>query len=472
MGGGSKSNMSDATKTIDAKRGEGAGLAPVRGTREYLPSEQLVRERITDVLKYNFKRYGYGPIETSILESYEVAASKYGGGSEILKETYRLTDQGGRDLALRYELTFKLGKLIGMNPTMRLPFKRYEIGKVFRDGPIKTGRLREFTQCDADVVGVKSQAADAEFIKMSFDMFSDLGIPVFVQLNNRKLLFGLADAAGIDKEMHTEVALSLDKLEKFGEDSVRKELADKRIDSISVQKLFRMLNEAQSKPTNAEKLAYLEAELPDGGLGREGAAELKGMLKYAEDLGVRGDLRLVPTLARGLGYYTGPMWEVYAKESRTITGSLAAGGRWDDMIGSFIGSKEQYPATGMTFGLDVIYAALEEKGFKGLAGEQMKVPTVLVIPIGALDKSLSVANGLRERGISTDVAYDTRLSKALDYADKQSIPYVMIVGERGLKEGKITVRDMSSGKEHQLNAESVSEELAGILKETLGGPRG
>ena len=162
-----------------------------KGTKDYMPKEQIVRNKIIDILRKHFENYGYKPIQTSILEFKEIGASKYAGGEEILKETYNLKDQGKRDLILRYELTFKLAKLIGMNPTIRMPFKRYEIGKVFRDGPVKTGRLREFTQCDVDVVGVSSRIVDAELIKMAFDIFEELELKTYAKVNSRQLLFGL-----------------------------------------------------------------------------------------------------------------------------------------------------------------------------------------------------------------------------------------------------------------------------------------
>lgn len=444
----------------------GAGLSLVKGTREYAPTEQLVREGIVDVLKSNFKKYGYGPIETSILEHYEIAANKYGGGAEILKETYRLSDQGGRELVLRPELTFKLAKMIGMNPTMRLPFKRYEIGKVFRDGPVKTGRLREFTQCDADAVGVENLAVDAEFIRMTQDIFSGLKLDIFVQVNNRKLIFGLAETAGIGADKYTDVALSLDKLEKFGEDTVRKELVEKGIAQDSIGTLFEMLKGAGAKKTNGEKIAYFESALTEG-LGKQGVGELRELFSYCADLDTKLDLRFVPTLARGLGYYTGPMWEVYLQESKSITGTVAAGGRWDEMIGKFLGGAQRYPATGMTFGLDVIYAALEEKEFAGFGStSQTKVPTILLIPINTLDRTLRVANELREAGVSVDVAYGKKLSKALDYADKQEIPYVAIIGEKGLREGKLSVRNMVTGKEEDLQVDSAPKRFKAILRES------
>ncbi|MCK9905912.1 ATP phosphoribosyltransferase regulatory subunit, partial [Frankia sp. Cpl3] len=163
----------------------------VKGTRNILPEKQLVRNRIRATLQGVFETYGCKPLETPMLQYYDLLASKYGGGAEILKEVYRLSDQGERELALRYDLTIPLTKVIGMNPQMRLPFKRYEIGKVFRDGPIKPGRFREFIQCDVDIIGVSSMLAEAELMTMAVDAFGKLGLDVTIQYNNRKLLAGI-----------------------------------------------------------------------------------------------------------------------------------------------------------------------------------------------------------------------------------------------------------------------------------------
>lgn len=445
---------------LEDKKIERPVLAPVKGTREYLPAEQLIREKIIDVLKANFRLFGYGPIETSILEYYEIGASKYSGGDEILKETYRLNDQGGRELILRYELTFKLGKLVGMNPDIRLPLKRYEIGKVFRDGPVKAGRLREFTQCDVDVVGVKNLAADSELLKMAFGIFDEFGIKVNIQINDRKLLFGIFEAAGITSDKYLETALSLDKLDKFGEKAVRDELAGKDISRTSIDKLFEIIDGANQLPSSNEKLEYFEAKLTNN-QAQEGIKELRQIFQNCESLGVTGDLRFTPTLARGLAYYTGPMWEVYqsdTSESKVVS-SLAAGGRWDNMIQQFLGSKEEYPATGMTFGLDVIYAVLEERNFSGLMTNMQRVPTLLIIPIGTLQQSLGIASKLRESGISVDIAFDRKVGKAMEYANKQKIPYVAVVGEKEINENKVNLKEMESGKEETMEISQVVEKL-------------
>lgn len=429
-------------------------LQPLKGTKDYLPDEQIVRNWIVDTLRKVFELYGYKPIETSILDFWEVGASKYAGGEEILKETYRLKDQGDRNLILRYELTFKLAKLIGMHPNLRMPFKRYEIGKVFRDGPVKTGRLREFTQCDVDVVGVKSVVADAELIKMVFEVFKKLRLNVYVQVNNKKLQFGLFKTCGIPEDKFVDAALSLDKLVKFGKDTVVKEMLEKGIDKSSVDNLFSVLERIENLPNN-ERLASIE-QVIDNQLGREGISEMKEFLEFCNSFNVpMNDLIFLPSLARGLGYYTGMVWEVYLKDSK-ITSSVAAGGRWDQMISKFLGSNMTYPATGLTFGLDVIYEAVKEKG---LDKYKKHIPQVYIIPINLLKESLNIASKLRENGISCDIAFNKKLHKAMDYANKENIPYVIIIGEDEARVGKVKLKDMVTGEEKVMSLDEVIKSI-------------
>ncbi len=432
---------------------------PLKGVKEFLPDEQLVRERVMDILKKNFKKYSYKPIETSILESYEIASNKYAGGEEILKETYKLTDQGKRKLCLRYELTFKLGKLIALNPTLRFPFKRYEIGKVFRDGPVKKGRWREFTQCDVDVVGIKGVVAEAEFMAMAFDIFNEIGLDMFIKLNNRKLLFGFFESCGVKKDKFLDVALTLDKLEKISEKEMRAEFKEKKVSSKAVDKIFEVLSEVDSRETNEEKLLFFENVL-DNDLGKEGLEELKELFSYCKSMGLKKDIQFIPSLSRGLGYYTGLMWEVYAKDS-PVTSSIAAGGRWNEMIAKFLQSEDEYPATGMTFGLDVIYTVLKEKGFESFAEKAVKVPQIYIMPIKTLNECMGVAAELRGAGISCDVAFEKKLGKAMDYANKEKIPFTIILGQKELDAGKVTLKDMVSGKEESLTVRQVVGRLVG-----------
>lgn len=188
----------------------------VKGTQDYLPEAEVLRRKIRRTLENVFIVYGCKPLETPILNYTELLASKYGGGAEILEEMYTLSDRGERELALRYDLTIPFAKVIAMNPTIRLPFKRYEIGQVFRDGPIKTGRFREFTQCDVDIVGVESQIAEAELMQMAVDAFQKLELDITIQYNNRKLLTGMLEAFDAPAVKINKVVLILDKLEKVG----------------------------------------------------------------------------------------------------------------------------------------------------------------------------------------------------------------------------------------------------------------
>ncbi|MCL4373572.1 MAG: histidine--tRNA ligase [Candidatus Marsarchaeota archaeon] len=460
-----------AYKTISAKDDAGSeteptsGLRELKGTRTYSPGEQIIREQILDVMRKWFKIYGYMPLETPILELYDIAASKYGGGAEILKETFRLSDQGGRDLCLRYELTFKFAKFIGMNPMIRMPIKRYEIGKVFRDGPVKLGRLREFTQCDVDQVGMGDVYADAELIDLTFHLFNDLNIDIRVEINDRKILFGIFEQAGIPKDLAIDAALSIDKLAKMGEAKVKAEMLDKGISAESIDKVLNTLKVSSEAKSNTDRLERL-AEIIKDGQGKEGIDELKHIFGYLDTMGTKGSIEFSPSLARGLGYYTGPMWEVYLKDSSKISASVAAGGRWDKMIGQFLGTeKANYPATGMTFGLDVIYTAMTTMSGALKAEARSRVPSVLVIPIdGApgenhiFNYSLHLTSLLRTNLVSSEIS-EKKLVRSMERANKDDIPYVIIVGPSELSEGKVKLRDMKSGKEEVLDAETAVRRL-------------
>ncbi|MCD6227750.1 histidine--tRNA ligase [Candidatus Micrarchaeota archaeon] len=430
-------------------------LQPLKGTKDYLPDEQIVRNWIVDTLRRVFELYGYRPIETSILDFWEVGANKYAGGEEILKETYRLKDQGKRNLILRYELTFKLAKLIGMHPNMRMPFKRYEIGKVFRDGPVKTGRLREFTQCDVDIIGTHSMIADAELMSMVIDVFNRLKLDVYIQVNNKKLQFGLFKSCGITDDKLIPAALSLDKLVKYGKETVVTEMIEKGITKESIDKLFSIIESIESLPNN-KRLNEIEKYVKDEEMGMEGLNEMKQFMEYSKEYGVEKDLMFLPSLARGLGYYTGMVWEVYLKNSK-ITSSVAAGGRWDNMISKFINSKRTYPATGITFGLDVIHEALKEKNMHKIA----KTPLVYIIPIeeNQIKYCITITKKLRSHDISCDIAFDKKLSKAMDYANKESIPYVIIIGEDEIKNNVIKLKNMNTGKEVVGKIEEITKHI-------------
>ena len=424
-------------------------LRNLKGTGDFMPQEQRVRQEIIRKLQDIFEKYGYQPIETPVICYFDVLASKYAGGAEILKEVYKLNDQGGRELGLRYDLTVPFARLVGMNPEIRMPFKRYEIGKVYRDGPVKTGRNREFIQCDVDMVGVKSIMAEAELMMMAVEVYNELGLDVYISYNNRKLLSGIIELVGIDPALASRVILSIDKIKKIGREGVESELLQLGIDAAKVNVLLDYMK-MQPEELRAALVSKQRNELIN-----QGMKELNELDSYIDGLGIGNSLRFTPSLARGLEIYTGTVWEVFLADE-SITSSVGAGGRYDNIIGAFIGNGLDYPAVGMTFGLDVIYEALMLKD-----AVSIKPPVDLyIIPLGMEKPCLKLATELRSKGLKADVDMTyRRLKKSLDYANKQGIPYVVVIGENELESGEFLLKEMKTGKEYKVCIDKLGDFL-------------
>ncbi|HDR7658426.1 MULTISPECIES: histidine--tRNA ligase [Bacillus] len=420
----------------------------VKGTKDYLPEEQVLRNKIKRACEDAFERYGCKPLETPTLNMYELMSYKYGGGDEILKEIYTLQDQGKRDLALRYDLTIPFAKVVAMNPNIRLPFKRYEIGKVFRDGPIKQGRFREFIQCDVDIVGVESVMAEAELMSMAFELFRTLNLEVTIQYNNRKLLNGILESINIPTERTSDVILSLDKIEKIGIDGVRKDV------------LERGISEEMADTICNTVLSCLELTIADfkeafnTPLVAEGVNELQQLQQYLIALGINENAIFNPFLARGLTMYTGTVYEIFLKDG-SITSSIGSGGRYDNIIGAFHGDNTSYPTVGISFGLDVIYTALSQKETISSTAD------VFIIPLGTELQCLQIAQQLRSTTslkIELELA-GRKLKRALNYANKENIPYVLIIGEEELNTDTVMLRNMKEGSEVKVPLSSLSSYL-------------
>ncbi|VVB67674.1 Histidine--tRNA ligase [Candidatus Norongarragalina meridionalis] len=426
-------------------------LTPVRGCRDFLPEKKIARDAVIEKLRRVFEAYGFNPLETPALENFEVLSSKYAGGDEILKETYKLTDQGKRDLGLRYDLTVPLCRVVASNPRMTLPFKRYQIASVWRDGPIKAGRYREFVQCDVDTIGAKGMIADAELIALTQDAFDSLGMKTFIKINNRKLLDALLLKAGVPSAKQPDAILSLDKLAKIGKEGVRAELFERGVEAKSAEEILAMFDSFAKKGNDEiiDKLASIV------GAEDAGLKELRDVMQYCAAFGVREDFVAAdPSLARGLSYYTGTVFEAFLTEG-AITSSIAAGGRYDKLVGAFAGRGEDMPAVGISFGLDVIGEALAD-GTK----EKKTVVRAFVIPIKTGAAAAKAAQELRRMGVPTAIDLNDRgVSRCLEYAAKEGIPYAVLVGEAELKQKSVKLRDMASGKEELL---SVAEAAARI----------
>ncbi|MFF2447506.1 histidine--tRNA ligase [Neobacillus sp. NPDC058068] len=411
----------------------------VKGTQDYLPNAEVVRRNIRRSLEDVFMLYGCKPLETPILNYTELLASKYGGGAEILEEMYTLTDRGERNLALRYDLTIPFAKVVAMNPTIKMPFKRYEIGKVFRDGPIKAGRFREFTQCDVDIVGVESQIAEAELMMMALDAFRKLGLKVMIQFNNRKLLTGMLEVFNTGEDKINKVVLILDKLEKLGLEAVLSELTEQGLSASTVQSIKQFLNDKNNK-----SYSYFEPFAKQNKQVEQGLEELKELETYLVFLNVNSECVFNPFLARGLEIYTGTIYEVFLTD-KTIRSSIGSGGRYDNAIGGLIGTNEKFSTVGVSFGLDVIYTAIQ------LSKENIPEESTVdfyIIPMNTQKESLLAASYLREQGYTVELEMgNKKLGKALDKANKEKVRQVIIIGEEEVKNNQFKIKDMLTGEE-------------------------
>lgn len=411
----------------------------VKGTQDFLPSAELVRRNIRRTLEDVFIQYGCRPLETPILNYTDLLASKYGGGAEILQEMYTLSDRGKRDIALRYDLTIPFAKVVAMNPTLKMPFKRYEIGKVFRDGPIKPGRFREFTQCDVDIVGVDSQIAEAELMVMALDAFDKLKLGVTIQYNNRKLLTGMLDVFGTEAEKINSVVLILDKLEKIGVDAVVSELTEQELSDSTIRSIEQFLMD----PTNTNA-SYFEPFSKQNEQVEQGLDELIELNTYLEYLEVNKQCVFNPFLARGLEIYTGSIYEIFLAD-QSIKSSIGSGGRYDNAIGGLIGTTDKFSTVGISFGLDVIYTAKSTSLNESNEGTNVNY---YVIPIGTQKEALLVANDLRKKGYKVEFELGNRkLGKSLEKANKEKIPYVVIIGEDEVLNNQYRIKDMMTGEE-------------------------
>ncbi|MFS1515317.1 histidine--tRNA ligase [Bacillus sp. SCS-151] len=410
----------------------------VKGTKDYLPSAEIIRRDIKRTLEDVFIKYGCKPLETPILNYTELLASKYGGGAEILEEMYALSDRGARDLALRYDLTIPFAKVVALNPTLRMPLKRYEIGKVFRDGPIKTGRLREFTQCDVDIVGVESQLAEAELLIMALDAFRQLDLDIIIQYNNRKLLTGILEVFQTEDKKINKVVMILDKLEKVGLDNVINELDEIGLSKLTIKSIKQFIT-----ANNHTSYSYYQSFAEQNERVKQGLDDLQELDNYLELLDVSERCEFNPFLARGLEIYTGTIYEVFLSDL-SLKSSIGSGGRYDNAIGGLIGTNEKYSTVGISFGLDVIYTAMSQS--KKLI-DKTDLDYYLV-PINTERECLLVANYLRNQGYKVELEMSNkRLGKALDKANKEKIPYVIIVGEDEVKKNQLIIKNMSSGEE-------------------------
>ena len=422
----------------------------VKGGYDFLPKEQKIRNYINSILKNTFEEYGYLPIETPILCYFDMLSGKYEEDNDILKEIYKLKDQGNRNLGLRYDLTVPFAKFIALNKNeLKLPFKRYEINKVFRDGPVKVGRDREFTQCDVDVVGIQNQMIEAELLSLYVSAFNKLNIEINIKYNSRNLMRGLIIDTGVSEELISSTITIIDKIDKLSKEELTQELNNIGLTTIQITLLLEYFKLSLEEITKK----FINTNNQDI---KNGLEELNNLEKYLIEMDLKKYCTFTSSLARGQDYYTGNVFEVYEKNGK-LTGAIGGGGRYDKMITEFIDDGEKYPAVGISFGLTSIFELLKNKeDFKDSSPVD-----IFIIPMNTNIESLKLANSLRTLNIKVDIEMtNKKLKKSLDFCNKENIPYVIIFGEDELKNKTFKLKDMINKDEYLIelnNLEKIKE---------------
>ncbi len=397
----------------------------LKGVTDFDPAVMTLRNRITDTLRRNFELYGYQPLDTAMLNYRDLLTYKYGEQAEIVKEIYSLSDQGARDLGLRFDLTVPFCKYIALNRSLKLPFKRYEIGKVFRNGPVKAGRLREFIQCDVDVVGDSSRGIEIELLELAITCYLQLGITPQIQIGHRQILIGLLQYLGVTNN-HDAIIGILDKIKKVTHAETLSELSK----FLPADKANQLLNAVTLD------LPALEQLLPDN----IGIKEIKDLWSELTALNLAQYCLFTPSLARGLNVYTGVVWEVFDARGQ-YTSSLGGGGRYDQIITNFVGSGIAYPAVGMSFGLEPITAVLT-------APNAINPIKLLIVPMNTNPQCHALANQLRAAGIPTMLwTAKPKVGKALEYAAATQIKYATVIGTDEINNGTLRVKNLQTGEQ-------------------------
>ncbi len=443
--------------------------------RDFLPADVRKREYVIGVIKQVYERYGFEPLETPAVENIETLMGKYGeeGNQLIFKILKRGEHEktGEADLALRYDLTVPLARVVAQYQN-ELPkfFKRYQIQPVWRADRPARGRFREFYQCDVDVLGSRSMVVEAELISAASDALVALGFSDFtIRVNHRQVLTGILDQAGIAREKHVEALVALDKMDKTGPEGVAKELTARGIVDESAVKLMRFfeglagakhaldlvdLGDGARAAYNADVLGRLVEFIGSHEIGASGVDDLRQIIQFAKATGADQRIKLDPTLARGLAYYTGAIIEINVTD---LAGSLGGGGRYDNLVGMFLG--KDVPACGFSLGLERIIVVMTEREMFQIVSSPADV-MVSVWNDGSYAESLQLARELRDQGLRVDVYPEAdKLGKQFKYASERGIAFVVIAGDDERQRGEVAIKNMGSGEQRSVKRDAVAETL-------------
>ena len=420
------------------------------GFMELMPNEQILFEQIKQKIEKTYQKFGFLPLDTPILELSEVLLAKAGGETE--KQIYRF-EKGDTDISMRFDLTVPLAKYVAKNyGNLSFPFRRYQIGKVYRGERTQKGRFREFYQCDIDIIGdgELSVINDAELPSVIYNIFKELGFDNFtIRINNRKILNGLFESLN-QKENATEILRIIDKIEKIGKEAVIEELEKIEIPSDAINKIMDFI---EIEGTTDEKLQKLNELNIKNEEFEKGLDELTQVVKYVRIFGIpEANFKVDLTIARGLDYYTGTVYETFLNQYREL-GSVCSGGRYENLAEYY--TDKQLPGVGISIGLTRLFYKLNE--LQLIKAEKKSIAEVLVVPmVQDLTVPIQIATDLRKKGISTEVYLNDKKIKAkMKYADKLEIPYVIVVGEDEINSGIVKIKNMKTGEEKETSIQNI-----------------
>ena len=416
------------------------------GFMELLPSEQILFNQMKSTIEDTYKRFGFLPLDTPVIELSEVLLAKAGGETE--KQIYRF-NKGDHDLSLRFDLTVPLAKYVAKNyGNLSFPFRRYQIGKVYRGERTQKGRFREFYQCDIDIIGdgELDLINDAELPSVIYTIFTKLGFQNFtIRINNRKILNGLFESLELNDKA-TEILRIIDKIDKIGKDAVIEELEKIEVNKEAINKIMEFI---AIEGTSDEKLQKLKELKIENGTYKKGVEELEYVVKHMRLFEIpENNFSVDLTIARGLDYYTGTVYETFLNDYREL-GSVCSGGRYENLAEHYTDKK--LPGVGISIGLTRLFYKLNEMNL--IKADKKSVADVLIIPmVEDLSVPIKIANKLRKEGKNTEIYLNNKKLKAkFKYADKLEIPYVVIIGEDEIKERKYTLKNMKTGEEEKVD---------------------
>ena len=420
------------------------------GFMELLPDEQILFDDIKQKIEETYKKFGFLPIDTPIIEFAEVLLAKAGGETE--KQIYRF-QKGDTDLALRFDLTVPLAKYVAKNyGTLSFPFRRYQIGKVYRGEKAQKGRYREFYQCDIDIIGDGELDIinDAELPLVIYDTFRNLGFDDFtIKINNRKILNGLYESIG-QQQNSVEIMRIIDKIDKIGSEAVKNELKGIGIDESAIQKIIEFI---KMDGTTDEKLSKLEGLGIDNEIFVKGLNELKEVVKGVRLFGLsEKNFSIDLTIARGLDYYTGTVYETFLNDYREL-GSVCSGGRYENLAENYTDKK--LPGVGISIGLTRLFYKLNELNI--IKAEKPSISDLLIVPITEnMEVPMKLASELRQQNINTEIYLgDKKMKTKMKYADKLKIPYVIVIGDSEIENNTVKVKNMQTGEERETDLDAI-----------------